>query len=193
MSSLSTLDEPISDTMLRDLQSIWRKVKIVTLPRDVTRDEMRELLDWDLWGPLVFCLCLTVILTVHSKGLGVDASVLFSAVFAIVSVGSAVVTLNAKLLGGTTSFFQACCTLGYCLFPLVVVGFLLTFLALLVHHSSVAYIIVKMLVCTAAWFWSTKASMKFIAGGVDEKRRMLAVYPIGLFFFFLAWLLAVSL
>jgi len=44
----------------------------------------------------------------------------FGAVFIVTWCGAAVVTLNAKLLGGSVSFFQSICVLGYCLFPLVI-------------------------------------------------------------------------
>jgi uncharacterized membrane protein YhdT len=42
----------------------------------------------------------------------------FAAVFVIVWFGAAAVTVNAQLLGGTISFFQSVCILGYCVFPL---------------------------------------------------------------------------
>jgi hypothetical protein len=49
-----------------------------------------------------------------------DSAAVFAAVFLIVWCGSAVVTVNAVLLGGTVSFFQSICILGYCVFPLTV-------------------------------------------------------------------------
>jgi hypothetical protein len=39
-------------------------------------------------------------------------------VFALVSVGAIVLTVNVVLLGGTIGFFQSLCLLGYCLFPI---------------------------------------------------------------------------
>lgn len=39
-------------------------------------------------------------------------------VFALVSVGAIILTVNVVLLGGTIGFFQSLCLLGYCLFPL---------------------------------------------------------------------------
>ncbi len=39
-------------------------------------------------------------------------------VFALVSMGAIVLTVNVVLLGGTIGFFQSLCLLGYCLFPL---------------------------------------------------------------------------
>lgn len=71
--------------------------------------------DWDLWyvwkaipaatikltnpsrGPLVFCLVLSLFLSVAK---GDQSSVVFSGVFCIVWIGEAAVTLQIKLLGG---------------------------------------------------------------------------------------------
>ena len=39
-------------------------------------------------------------------------------VFALVSMGAIVLTVNVVLLGGTIGFFQSLCLLGYCLFPM---------------------------------------------------------------------------
>lgn len=54
--------------------------------------------DWDLWGPLVFCLLLSLLLSFNARPDQKD--VVFSGVFAIVWIGEAVVTLQIKLLGG---------------------------------------------------------------------------------------------
>lgn len=70
----------------------------------------------DLWGPLLVCLLLSTILSITAPG--DTASMVFAAVFVIVWFGAAAVTVNAQLLGGTISFFQSVCILGYCVFPL---------------------------------------------------------------------------
>ncbi len=62
------------------------------------------------------CLLLSIVLSFTAPG--DSASLVFAAVFAIVWCGAAAVTLNAQLLGGTISFFQSVCILGYCVFPL---------------------------------------------------------------------------
>jgi hypothetical protein len=54
--------------------------------------------DWDLWGPLIFCLLLSVLLSFTAKA--DQKNVVFSGVFALVWIGEAVVTLQIKLLGG---------------------------------------------------------------------------------------------
>lgn len=58
----------------------------------------RGLREWDLWGPLVFCLLLSLLLSFNAREKQKEA--VFSGVFAIVWIGEAVVTLQIKLLGG---------------------------------------------------------------------------------------------
>ncbi len=54
--------------------------------------------DWDLWGPLIFCLLLSLLLSFNARES--QSEVVFSGVFAMVWIGEAVVTLQIKLLGG---------------------------------------------------------------------------------------------
>jgi hypothetical protein len=54
--------------------------------------------DWDLWGPLIFCLLLSFFLSRGGKDAQKD--LVFSGIFALVWIGEAVVTLQIKLLGG---------------------------------------------------------------------------------------------
>lgn len=58
----------------------------------------RGLREWDLWGPLVFCLLLSLLLSFNAREMQKEA--VFSGVFAIVWIGETVVTLQIKLLGG---------------------------------------------------------------------------------------------
>lgn len=178
---LSTLDEPVLDTLLRDLKAIGRKIAIVALPMLGGENELR---DWDLWGPLVLCLTLAMIL---GGAAGTQqGSLVFVAVFVLVSLGSAVVTLNAKFLGARLSFFQIVCVLGYCTAPMVLVALVSLFLS-----DDIWF--VKMLLAVAAFLWSTYGSLRFFRGVVAPERQALVVYPLGLFFFFLAWMLAVGI
>ncbi|KAJ3479530.1 hypothetical protein NLI96_g8999 [Meripilus lineatus] len=89
-----TLDEPITKTIGRDLLSIYTKLVQVLYP--IRKGADREVLrDWDLWGPLVLCLILGILLSVNapaSQSLGI-----FTSVVVIISVGSLVVTVQAKV------------------------------------------------------------------------------------------------
>jgi hypothetical protein len=54
---MDTLDEPVSTTIMRDLKAIGWKMKQVILPKGNTKSLLK---DWDLWGPLVLCLALSM-------------------------------------------------------------------------------------------------------------------------------------
>lgn len=54
--------------------------------------------DWDLWGPLIFCLLLSMFLSMRAPDKQTD--LVFAGVFSIIWIGESVVTLQIKLLGG---------------------------------------------------------------------------------------------
>jgi len=109
---------------------------------------------------------------------------IFTGVVVIVSVGSLVVTLNAKLLGGRVSFFQSLCVLGYCIFPLVIAAIVSTFVRILA---------VRVPVVLGGWAWAVWASTNFLDGTkIESQRVLLAVYPILLFYFILAWMILIQ-
>ncbi|THH05860.1 hypothetical protein EW145_g4488 [Phellinidium pouzarii] len=176
-SGVDTLDEPVTTTIARDLRSIYIKVVQVLYPSrsGVGREVLR---DWDLWGPLILCLLLGIMLSANSppeQALGV-----FTAVVVIVCLGSVVVTIQAKLLGGRVSFFQALCVLGYCVAPLDVAALIACFVRIMWVRIPVAL---------GAWAWciwahlSTRiASVNFLDGTkVEQQRILLAVYPLLVF------------
>ncbi|KAI9495825.1 Yip1 domain-containing protein [Zychaea mexicana] len=174
-----TLDEPVSTTILRELRQVGGKLKQVLNPNG-NRHVLR---DWDLWGPLVLCLALAIILSTQAPD---DQAVpIFTGVFVIVWLGSAVVTLNAKLLGGAVSFFQSVCVLGYCLFPLVLSAVFAIFVKLIWARLPIAIV---------TFAWSTYASIGFLSESQVHltDRRVLAVYPLGLFYFVISWLTLIS-
>jgi hypothetical protein len=96
--TLYTLNEPIIATFMRDLRRVGKKLKTVLVPLGAEADTLRELRDWDLWGPLLLCLVLSIITSARAPT--GQHSLVFAGVFVLVWVGAAVVTLNAKLLGG---------------------------------------------------------------------------------------------
>ena len=78
---------------LRDIAGRWPDADVIL------QGGMSEgLRDWDLWGPLIFCLLLSLFLSWGARGSQKD--LVFSGVFALVWIGEAVVTLQIKLLGG---------------------------------------------------------------------------------------------
>ncbi|KAJ2662439.1 hypothetical protein IWW48_001848 [Coemansia sp. RSA 1200] len=173
----NTLDEPILTTISRDFGKVGRKTVQVLYPKG--RDNALQ--EWDLWGPLFFCLSLAVIMSFLAPDQ--QESAVFTGVFALVCIGSCVVTLNCKLLGGHVSFFQSVCTLGYCISPMVIASLV----SLLAHR-----VIVTLPVVAVAVGWCISASVGFLAGAQLANRRLLAVYPICLFYICIGWIIIIS-
>uniref|UniRef100_A0A158Q7Q7 Protein YIPF n=1 Tax=Elaeophora elaphi TaxID=1147741 RepID=A0A158Q7Q7_9BILA len=167
-SDFDTLDEPVWDTIKRDLRTVGVKFGQVMAPKS----SQQLLRDWDLWGPLFICVFISLMLQGGRSGKGPHFTELFTLTF----FGSCVVTLNTKLLGGNISFFQSLCVLGYCLLPpgLAATPFLFA---------------LRLLVTTVGFSWAIYASMVFISSSQPPRRKMLALYPIFLFYFVVSWMI----
>ncbi|KAK0671108.1 hypothetical protein QBC41DRAFT_387069 [Cercophora samala] len=138
--------------------------------------------DWDLWGPLVFCLLLSALLSFKSREQ--QREVVFSGVFAMVWVGMGVVTVQIRLLGGNISFAQSVCIIGYTLFPLVIAALLSA-----VSLNWIARIPVYLVLVG----WSLAAGVSILGGsGVVKNRVGLAVYPLAVFYLGLGCLCFIS-
>ncbi|KAF0441112.1 Yip1-domain-containing protein [Gigaspora margarita] len=174
--SNNSLDEPIYETILRDLRKIAIKLRLVLYPKG-NQDVLR---DWDLWGPLIFCLTLSTLLSAGASDQGISV---FTGVFVIVWSGAAIVTINAKLLGGKISFFQSICILGYCVFPLVLVAFIDLFIGKKVY--------IRLPLSIMAFAWSSWASVNFISTSHLTNRRALVIYPLFLFYFLIGWIVLI--
>lgn len=98
------------------------------------------------------CLTLSTILSITAPG--ETASLVFAAVFVIVWAGAAAVTLNAQLLGGSISFFQSVCILGYCVFPLT-----LSALGCLVMSFIYKHMLIKLAFALVGFIWSTRGEL----------------------------------
>ncbi|XP_063059151.1 protein YIPF6 isoform X2 [Engraulis encrasicolus] len=180
----STLDEPVKDTILRDLKAVGNKFVHVMYPKKSSA----LLRDWDLWGPLLLCVTLALLLQGGSADSKDDGGPQFAEVFVIIWFGSVIITLNSKLLGGTISFFQSLCVLGYCILPLTV-AMLVCRLVLLLVSSGTAGFIVRLIIVTASFGWSTFASTAFLADSQPANRKALVVYPVFLFYFVIGWMI----
>ena len=181
-----TLDEPVADTILRDLRQVADKLKIVLMPVDNNQEAiLKKLKDWDLWGPLLVCLSLSILLSLSAPS--DQGALVFAAVFFVVWFGSAIVTLNAQLLGGSISFFQSLCILGYCVFPLDMAAFV-SWMISLIYKAFV----IKAILVTVGFVWSTRASVVFIGEVIPPEKKLLALYPVFLFYTFLGWMVLIQ-
>ncbi|KAI7593110.1 Yip1-domain-containing protein [Hortaea werneckii] len=109
--------------------------------------------DWDLWGPLLFCLILSTLLSLTAQT--AQRSYVFSGVFATIWIAEAAVTLQIKLLGGNISFFQSVCIIGYTLFPLCIAS-LLSALGIPMIVRIPVYIVLGL--------WSLAAGVSILGG-----------------------------
>ncbi|MGH0187924.1 UNVERIFIED_CONTAM: hypothetical protein FKN15_027246 [Acipenser sinensis] len=155
----STLDEPVKETILRDLKAVGKKFGHVMYPKKSTT----LLRDWDLWGPLLLCVTLALMLQGGSADSKEDGGPQFAEVFVIIWFGSVIITLNSKLLGGTM---------------LVLLG-----------GTGTASFIVRFIVVVASFGWSSFASTAFLADSQPPNRKALVVYPVFLFYFVISWMI----
>lgn len=230
-----TLDEPVWQTLRRDLTQIGRRVGIVIWPMQlaqlaskqqlklidfansnginlpqsiqgrrisVSQDEddpprdiegtggsslndlvKQDNLDWDFWGPLIFSLCysVTLSLTAYSN----QANLVFSGSFAFIWLFFIVIGLNIQLLGGNISFMSAISATGYSMFPIVIGGLLSS----LVIKWKLIRLAMMFVLCS----WSIFAGvMSLKCSGVLPGRIILAIYPVGLFYAVLGWLVVIT-
>jgi hypothetical protein len=192
----NTLDESVWDTLSRDILAVWTKMRAVLYPKFTSRrwpgaDEVLAaqergdggvMGEWDLWGPLLFCLALATLLSLSADEK--QKTDVFAGVFAMVWVGEAVVTVQIKLLGGEISFFQSVSVIGYTLFPVVICALLSAFKV---------YAVVRVPVYSLCFLWSLAAGVSILGGsGVVRNRVALAVFPLAIYYFALVCLCLVS-
>ena len=83
----------------RDLRGLVGRWPAMVDADGILQGGMSEgLRDWDLWGPLIFCLLLSMFLSIRAPEKQTD--MVFAGVFSIIWIGESVVTLQIKLLGG---------------------------------------------------------------------------------------------
>src|SRR5690606_1648044 len=134
----------------------------------------------------MLCLTLAVTMGVTTS----ESGFVFGGVFVVVTIGAAVVTLNGQLLGGTLSFFQSVCILGYCIAPIVLCSLIFVWVK---NYIARAVLIPVACVWACGGMCVKKseiliiiASIAFLAGSVPPKRKLLAVFPIVLFYLFIS-------
>ena len=170
----NTLNEPITDTILRDLNSIYFKLKFVINPFINQNIKSKHIKQWDLWGPLLFTILLSSTLAFRST----QKSNTFSLVFIVFWFGSFLIYLNANLLEIKISIFQIFCLLGYCLFPLN--------LSALILSIFKTFEIIRIFVVLFGCFWACFSMRGFLINSANENNRTLVLYPAILFYLFIS-------
>lgn len=170
-----TLNEPVSDTLKRDLLRIGIKMYSVLNPFSDSQNRPMLLMQWDLWGPLIFTILLSLTLSIVSQKINGEMFVL---VFVIVWAGSFLIYLNGNLLGAKLGMFHIMCMIGYCMVPL---NFCSIIFALGTFHEMLRLLIVAF--CCA---WASYSSIGFVKSCVPEDKRLLMIYPVILEYLFLS-------
>lgn len=99
-------------------------------------------------------------------------------------LGEVVCTLNLRLLGSQLAFLQSVCCLGYALFPLVIAATVSAFV-----HTA----LVRVPLTTVMYIWSVYASSNSVLQGAElGNKKLLAIYPLALFYFVLGWTVFIS-
>ena len=195
---------------MRDLRQVGSKLKVVLLPREDHNSVVHRLKECasepaagpsaifrhtprspllrrsgDLWGPLLVCMMLSIQLSIAAPE--DQRALVFAAVFVVVWAGAALVTVNAQLLGGTISFFQSVCILGYCIFPLNIAQVVCAIFKLMTGS-----LLLRTAIVGIGFVWSTRASVVFISEIIAPERRALAVYPVFFFYTFISWMVVIQ-
>ena len=171
----STLDEPITTTLKRDLLVIGNKIRYVLVPK-MTERKLEELYNWDLWGPLIFCFLYSIAL---STGNSNSETSIFVLIFVIFWIGGFVITFNERFLGAQIGICQILSLLGYGMFPTTVAGVIIGF-------CGITNIYVKLILVGIGLVWSIIASIGFFSSLVEPEKKMLAIIPVFLFLFSLS-------
>ncbi|XP_003748065.1 protein YIPF6 [Galendromus occidentalis] len=182
--TLNTLDEPIMTTVMRDARSIVNKFVNVYTPK-----KQKQLLrDWDLWGPLMICVVLAVILQTSAGSSNSEAVPHFAELFVMVWGGAALVTLNTILMGSQLSFFQGLCVLGYCLLGQCISLIVCKALPAIIGNKMALFLVTvsaTMLGCV----WSIVAASGTFSGLYEDHRTILVRYPIVIYYLLISWLI----
>ena len=173
----TTLKEHICTSIWRDLHLIIIKVFFVLNPFNSSSTIIKQVNQWDLWGPLIFTIILSFTNSIEKN------SNRFVLIFTFFWVGSFIIFLNSYFLDNKISVFHYMCLLGYSLVPFVLMSIL--FLLNI-------YYILKILFGILALVWSLFVTFKFIKNKIDEKKFFLNMYPISLFFIFFFYLLVLK-
>ena len=171
----STLDEPITITLKRDLNVIFTKVKYVIVPK-MTERKIEELYNWDLWGPLIFCFLYSIAL---STGKSNSETSIFVLIFVIFWIGGFIITFNERFLGAQIGICQVLSLLGYGMFPTIVAGIFIGFL-------RINNIYIKLILVVVGLIWSILASLGFFSRLVEADKKLLAILPVFIFLFTLS-------
>ena len=171
----NTLDESVYLTISRDFTMIYTKLKYVINPFISKEKKYSQIRQWDLWGPLLLNIILSLTLAFNTK----EKSQITSLIFIIFWLGGVIIFLNNYFLEVKASIFQIFCLLGYCLFPLNISAIIVTIIP---FNDIIRLIIVSVTCC-----WSIYSSSDYLKAITTQDKRYLVLYPCILFYLYISW------
>nr|AGM32240.1 Yip1 domain containing protein [Coptotermes formosanus] len=171
---IQLLSETVGETLKKDLINIKEKILLVINPFS----EANTLQSYDLWGPLIFCLFLSVVLAITASTN--NATLMFTGTFSIITFGGGAATLNLILMSSSSAFFPALCAIGYCLFPLCVSSVLFFLCPILV---------LKILFVIGGLVFAILAVLRFLKSKLKDDQKYLAIFPCMLLYSILSWMI----
>ena len=171
----NTLNETVYETICRDFFLIYLKLKYVINPFISKEKKYIQIRQWDLWGPLILNIILSITLSFNTKEKGQITSL----IFIIFWFGGLAIYLNNYFLGVKASIFQIFCLLGYCLFPLNIAAIIVT----LISFNDIIRLIIVSFNC----FWSIYSSSDYLKAITKQDKRYLVLYPCILLYLYISW------
>ncbi|KAG7809179.1 hypothetical protein KL921_003176 [Ogataea angusta] len=166
----------ISHTDSFNQHGIFEERTPTEISNEYSEETIQKILDWDLWGPLVFVLSFSLIITyLQSKSLSSggaessETSQIFSASFSLIWVVLAVLSINIQLVSPVSqmtdngrltsgiiglSFFQCMSILSYTLFPIVLGGLSSVF---------ISWKLLRLVINSVMFLWSILCSWLILA------------------------------
>lgn len=202
-----TLDEPVWDTIARDISSIGLKLKYILLPKSETQVYMNVCKNWDLWGPFIFCTYIAFSLNNCGDECAGYHQSNFSSIFILLWIGALIIATNYKLIVNNSlnkqqppesvenfvkqpfpmSIFQMLCLLGYCLAIPSIGLLILQILRIFTTNTSKIFFAEKLLIISIfGFFYPIFSVLKILNRNISDEKAFLVIYPIMMFFVLLS-------
>jgi hypothetical protein len=177
-SSNSQEDLPLLEELDIDLKDIYYKIRCVLLPTlgGLQRDMIRD--NPDFWGPLLIVLAYALISVYgqlkvrssHTYPIDIIVNMkVVSWILTIWIIGSMIIFILTRVLGGEVTYSQTLGIIGYSLLPLLIGA---PFVSLIGHNSWLAFIFKGVVV-----FWASYSAGSLLAQEELSNKKPLILYP----------------
>ena len=208
--SWDTLEEPIWDTISRDISSIGLKLKFILLPMPQPNIYVNICKNWDLWGPFLFSAYIAFSLNNCGEECTGYHQSNFSSLFVLLWMGNIFISLNYKLVLSRRventmdpskqtnnfsqenskvfpmSIFQLLCLFGYCLAIPSLGILLIQIISLFSQHSKVHFYEKFVITAVFIFIYPVVSALRMIVNNSPREKTLLVAYPVVLFFFMLS-------